>query len=137
MSIQIFCPLFKKIFFNMYLFFERQRETKFEWGRGREKETQNPKQAAGPELSAQSPTWGSNPQTARYDLSQSRMLNRLSHPGALLLPIINQIVGGFLLFFVFCFALICFAFKLCGFFIFWILAPCRQIFDLQISSPIQ
>ena len=34
-------------------------------GAERERETQNPKQAPGPELSAQSPTWGSNSQTAR------------------------------------------------------------------------
>ena len=33
--------------------------------RERERETQNPKQAPGSELSAQSPTRGSNPQTAR------------------------------------------------------------------------
>ena len=37
-----------------------------ERGRGRkERETQNPKQAPGPELSAQSLMWGSNPQTMR------------------------------------------------------------------------
>ena len=41
---------------------ERERETKSEWGRGREREreTQNPKQAAGSELSAESPMGGSN-----------------------------------------------------------------------------
>ena len=45
---------------------ERQRNTECEQGRGqREGETQNPKQAPGSELSAQSPTWGSNSQTAR------------------------------------------------------------------------
>ena len=33
--------------------FERERGRK--WGRGRERETQNPKQAPGSELSAQSP----------------------------------------------------------------------------------
>ena len=38
---------------------ERERE------RERERETQNLKQAPGSELSAQSPTWGSNPQTVR------------------------------------------------------------------------
>ena len=31
-----------------------------EWERGRERETKNPKQASGSELSAQSPTQGSN-----------------------------------------------------------------------------
>ena len=50
--------LFKK-FFNVYLFLrerERQgvREAEREW------ETQNPKQALGSELSAQSPMWGLN-----------------------------------------------------------------------------
>ena len=34
-------------------------------GAERERETQNLKQAPGSELAAQSPTWGSNPQTAR------------------------------------------------------------------------
>ena len=38
---------------------ERERE------RERERETQNLKQAPGSELSAQSPTWGSNSQTVR------------------------------------------------------------------------
>ena len=47
------------IFFSMYLFWQRQRE----WGRGKERgRQQNPKQAPGSELSAQSPTRGSNPQ---------------------------------------------------------------------------
>ena len=45
------------IFFNVYLFL-RQRETEHEWGRVRERETQNPKQAPGSEPSAQSPTRG-------------------------------------------------------------------------------
>ena len=45
---------------------EGQRETAWEWGGAeRERETQNPKQALGSELSAQSPTWGSNSQPAR------------------------------------------------------------------------
>ena len=43
--------------------FERERE--HEQGRGKERETQNPKQAPGSELSAESPTRGSNSQTAR------------------------------------------------------------------------
>ena len=51
-------------FFNVYLF-SRKRETKCEQGRSRERETQNPKQAPGSELSAQSPTRGPNPQTMR------------------------------------------------------------------------
>ena len=50
--------------FPFYLFL-RQRETEHERGRVRERETQNPKQAPGSELSAQSPTRGSNSRTAR------------------------------------------------------------------------
>ena len=49
-------------FFNVYLFL-RQRETQHEQGRGRERGRQNVKQAPGSELSAQSPTRGSNSQT--------------------------------------------------------------------------
>ena len=51
-------------FFNVYLFL-RQRETEHEQGRVRERETQTLKQAPGSELSAQSPTRGSNPRTVR------------------------------------------------------------------------
>ena len=43
--------------------FERERQGMSRGGA--EKETQNPKQAPGSELSAQSPTRGSNSQTAR------------------------------------------------------------------------
>ena len=43
----------------------RQREIDHEWGRVRERETQNLKQVPGSELSAQSPIRGSNSQTAR------------------------------------------------------------------------
>ena len=51
-------------FLNFHLFLrERERERA---GEGqRERETQNPKQAPGSELSAQSPTWGSNSQAVR------------------------------------------------------------------------
>ena len=50
--------LFFLIFYRLFIF---ERETEHEQGEGqREKETQNPKQAPGPELSAQSPTRGSN-----------------------------------------------------------------------------
>ena len=47
--------------------FERERDTDRAWAgeEQREKETQNPKQAPVSELSAQSPMWGSNSQTAR------------------------------------------------------------------------
>ena len=52
--------LFKKknFFFNIYSFLRDRAQV----GEGqRERETQNPKQAPGSELSAQSPTWGLNP----------------------------------------------------------------------------
>ena len=55
---------FKK--FLMFILFMREIETELEWGEGqRERETQNPRQAPGSELSAQSPMQGSNPQTMR------------------------------------------------------------------------
>ena len=48
------------IFYNVYLFL-RERE-RVHTGEGqREKETQNPKQAPGSQLSAQNPAWSSNP----------------------------------------------------------------------------
>ena len=54
------------ISFNVHLFL-KERETEHEGGGGREggqreRETQNPKQDPGSELSAQSPTQGLNPQ---------------------------------------------------------------------------
>ena len=39
---------------------ERERESELGRGRERERGRQNPKQSPGSELSAQSPTWGSN-----------------------------------------------------------------------------
>ena len=51
-------------------------------GEGREKETQNWKQAPGSELPAQSLIKGLNSWTIDHDLSRSQMFNRLSHPGA-------------------------------------------------------
>ena len=49
-------------FFNVYLFLRERTQA----GEGqRERETQNLKQSPGSELSAQSPTWGSNSQIAR------------------------------------------------------------------------
>ena len=44
--------------------FERERERESSRG-GAERETQNPKQAPGSELSAQTSTWGLNSRTAR------------------------------------------------------------------------
>ena len=78
-----------KFFFNVYFhFWERDRA----WvGEGqRERETQNLKQAPGSELSAQSPTQGSNSRTWDHDLSRSLTLNWLSHPGA---PVILKTPG--------------------------------------------
>ena len=46
-----------------FFIFEREKDTECKLGRSREREreAQNPKQAPGSELSAQSPTRGSNP----------------------------------------------------------------------------
>ena len=69
--------LFTFIFLSVFVYFERERERGSGGGaereRGRERISEPP---------AQSPMWGSNSQTMRYDLSQSGMLNGLSHPGA-------------------------------------------------------
>ena len=56
--------LFKIIFFNVYLFLRQRKRVRVGGGQ-RERETHNLKQAPGSELSAQSPTWSSNPQTVR------------------------------------------------------------------------
>ena len=50
----------------MFIYFERERKRdRAREGKGqREMETQNLKQAPGSKLSAQSPMWGSNSQTA-------------------------------------------------------------------------
>ena len=52
----------KSFFKNVYLFL---KETEHEQGMGRDRGTQNPKWAPGPEPSAQGPTRGWNSQTAR------------------------------------------------------------------------
>ena len=53
----------------MFILFLREIERDRAWvgarGGAGERETQNPKQAPGSELSAQSPTWGLNSQTMR------------------------------------------------------------------------
>ena len=54
----------KKNFFNVYLFLRRERQSMSRGGE-RKRETWNLKQAPGSKLSAQSPTRGSNLQTAR------------------------------------------------------------------------
>ena len=75
-------------FFNVYSFLRGRA-----WaGEGqRERETQNPKQAPGSELSAQSLMRGSNSRTWDHDLSRSQTLNRPSHPGAPWLVLKNHI----------------------------------------------
>ena len=63
----------------MFIHFLRDRVRA---GQGqRERETKNPKQTPGSELSAQSPTRGSNSRTAR-SWPEPQSLNRLRHPGA-------------------------------------------------------
>ena len=55
----LFCFVFTFIYFW-------ETETEHKWGEGqREKETQNPKQVPGSEISAQSLMWDSNPQMVR------------------------------------------------------------------------
>ena len=50
----------------MFIFLrDRERQSTSEGGAERERETQNPKQAPGSELSAQSPVRGLDPQTVR------------------------------------------------------------------------
>ena len=58
--------LYLKIFLSAYSFLRERDRDRAPAGEGQgEGETQNLKQVAGPELSAQSPTWGSNSQTMR------------------------------------------------------------------------
>ena len=56
---------FLKIFLMFLFIFETQRDRVLAGEGQRERETQNPKQAPGSELSAQSPMWGSNSWTMR------------------------------------------------------------------------
>ena len=64
-AVSSFFLFLKKKFFVYLSLRERERQTMSRGGAERERETQNPKQAPGSELSAQSPTRGSNSQTAR------------------------------------------------------------------------
>ena len=63
-------------FFNVYLFLRERERDRAQAGEGqRERETQILKWALGSELSAQSPTRGSNSETTDHDLSRSRTLS--------------------------------------------------------------
>ena len=65
----------KKNFFTFIYFWETGRD-RAQVGEGHRKiGTQNPKQAPDSELSAQSPTWGSNPQTVRSWPEVRRLTN--------------------------------------------------------------
>ena len=99
LSSMFYLFLKKKIFFNVYLFL-RQRETQHEWGRGRERG----RHRIGSRLQALShqPRARRGAQTRGprdRDLSWSRTLNWLSHPGApnIWLLILTQVMtSGFL-----------------------------------------
>ena len=70
---------FLKFFFKFIYFWE----TEYKWGRSRDRETQNPKQFPGSELSAPSPMQGSIPWIMRsWPEPKSQTFNQLSHPGA-------------------------------------------------------
>ena len=74
--------LLKKCFLTFIYLWETERGRVGAEEGQRERETQNTKQAAGSELSAQSLTQGPNSQTARsWPEPKSGRLNRLSHPG--------------------------------------------------------
>ena len=64
----------------MFIYFVREMD-RMQVGEG-QRGRQNPKQAPGSELSAQSPMRGSNPWIWDHDLSWSWQLNTLSHPDA-------------------------------------------------------
>ena len=61
---QAWLPTLKKFFFNVYFYFWRsEKQSVIGGGTEREGETQHLKQTPGSELSAQSPTQGSNPRS--------------------------------------------------------------------------
>ena len=74
--------IFFQFFFQRLFIFGTERDRAWTGEGQRERETQNRKQAPGSEPSAQSPTRGSNSQTARSWPGWSRTLNQLRHPGA-------------------------------------------------------
>ena len=63
--------LFSSFYFGFFIFFKhlflflRKRDTEHKWGRARDRETQNLKQAPASDLSAQSLRWSSDSWTAR------------------------------------------------------------------------
>ena len=57
----------------------------------REREIENPKQAPGSELSAQSPTGAQTHKLRDHDLNRSQLLKQLSHTGAPLVLVFNEI----------------------------------------------
>ena len=78
-------------FYVFYYLFLTERDRARAGVGQRERETQNPKQAPGSELSAQSPTRGLNPRTVRsWPELKLDMLNQLSHLGAPILSIFNK-----------------------------------------------
>ena len=77
-------------FFKSFFSFENERDRMQVVEEQRERETQNPKQAPGSELPAQSPTRGSNSHSWDHDLSWSRTPNWLSHPGAPILKFLKE-----------------------------------------------
>ena len=89
----------KKFFFLIFFFqrlfiFGTERDRAWMGEGQRERETQNRRQAPGSEPSAQSLMRGSNSWTVRSWPERSRTLNRLSHPGAPLCPILDKIFKG-------------------------------------------
>ena len=71
------------VFFLMFIIFERERETECEQGRGRERGRHRIRdgfQALSCQHRAQHGAWTHEP--PNHDLSRSRTLHRLSHPGA-------------------------------------------------------
>ena len=66
MSSSVCSNIFPVFFFSFFFYFWETERGRAQFGEGqRENETQNLKQALGSELSAQSPTWGLNPQIMR------------------------------------------------------------------------
>ena len=91
---------FRSLSLSLSFFFKHsfKRERQCEWGRGRERETQNLKQAPGSELVSTEPSVGLELMSLwDHDLSWSRTLNPLNHPGArrisgLLSQILNTVL---------------------------------------------